>query len=172
MIAKSLCRTYSQGTLVNFIFLILFQNLTKENFCLSHKGKSILHQSFLVDNKTCFSVLDNSMMDFSGIDMEYFEPKIMLMTDGPRYVCSRCGVKYKKGLISTATLSIKLITFLSLTVSALRSHARECGVGAQCPLCPKVVTQKRNLAKHMEKHKRDGLWQHASFNIIKDEIHI
>lgn len=54
------------------------------------------------------------MMDFSGIDMEYFEPKIMLMTDGPRYVCSRCGVKYKKGLISTATLSTELITFFLL----------------------------------------------------------
>lgn len=32
--------------------------------------------------------------------MELIEPKIMLMTDGPRYVCSRCGVKYKKGLLS------------------------------------------------------------------------
>ncbi|CRK89095.1 CLUMA_CG002560, isoform A, partial [Clunio marinus] len=71
------------------------------------------------------------------LEMELIEPKIMIMSDGPRYVCSRCGVKYKK-------------------VSALRSHLRECGRGAQCPLCPKVVTQKRNLAKHMEKHKRDG----------------
>lgn len=58
------------------------------------------------------------------------------------------------------------------TVSALRSHLRECGRGAQCPLCPKIVTQKRNLAKHMEKHKRDGLWQHATLNIVKDEIQI
>jgi GAGA factor len=62
--------------------------------------------------------------------------------------------------------------FFLFSVSALRSHSRECGVGAPCPLCPKVVTQKRNLAKHMEKHKRDGLWQHANFNVIKDEIHI
>lgn len=44
------------------------------------------------------------------------------------------------------------------TVSALRSHVRECGIGAQCPLCPKIVTQKRNLPKHMEKHKREGMW--------------
>lgn len=57
-------------------------------------------------------------------------------------------------------------------VSALRSHLRECGRGAQCPLCPKVVTQKRNLAKHMEKHKRDGLWQYANLDIVKDEIQI
>lgn len=59
-----------------------------------------------------------------------------------------------------------------ITVSALRSHLRECGRGAQCPLCPKIVTQKRNLAKHMEKHKRDGLWQYANCNIVKDEITI
>lgn len=28
-------------------------------------------------------------------------------------------------------------------MSALRGHLRECGVGAQCPLCSKRVTQKR-----------------------------
>lgn len=79
-----------------------------------------------------------------------------------------------------------LIFFFFLTVSALRSHVRECGIGAQCPLCPKIVTQKRNLPKHMEKHKRDGLWGslqelqekypdyvHENYDvIIKDEIQI
>lgn len=55
-----------------------------------------------------------------------------------RFICKRCGVKYKK-------------------MGALRSHLRECGTGAQCPLCPKIVTQRRNLRKHMEIHKRDGL---------------
>lgn len=109
--------------------------------------------------------------------MELLEPKVMLMNDGPRFVCSRCGVKYKKGLKMTDNFFYLLqvtnfLFLLKFTVSALRSHLRECGRGAQCPLCPKVVTQKRNLAKHMEKHKRDGLWQHASFAIVKDEIHI
>ena len=79
-------------------------------------------------------------------------PKIMMMTDGLRYVCGRCGVKYKK-------------------ISALRSHLRECGRGAQCPLCPKIVTQKRNLAKHMEKHKREGVLT-TQFKYIKNEIQI
>jgi hypothetical protein len=35
---------------------------------------------------------------------------------------------------------------------------RECGKGAQCPFCPKVVTQRRNLASHMERHRREGLY--------------
>lgn len=100
------------------------------------------------------------------------EPKIMIMNDGPRYVCSRCGVKYKKGWKLRGLLSISLILIFSFTVSALRSHMRECGLGAQCPFCPKVVTQKRNLAKHMEKHKRDGLWQQIQYGAIKDEIQI
>lgn len=114
-----------------------------------------------------FVVLDLFM------EMELMEPKIMLMNDGPRFVCSRCGVKYKKGLKKQSVIEVWVNdAFDFFTVSALRSHLRECGRGAQCPLCPKVVTQKRNLAKHMEKHKRDGLWHQANFNIIKDEIHI
>lgn len=114
---------------------------------------------------TFFTVLDLML------EMELLEPKIMLMSDGPRYVCSRCGVKYKKGS-RCRSLGFPIVTHFSLTVSALRSHLRECGRGAQCPLCPKVVTQKRNLAKHMEKHKRDGLWHHASYSVVKDEIQI
>ena len=44
----------------------------------------------------------------------------MMMNDGQvRYICPQCGVKYKK-------------------MSALKGHFRECGTGAQCPLCPKV----------------------------------
>lgn len=63
----------------------------------------------------------------------------MLMDDGhPRFICPRCGVKYKK-------------------ISGLRGHLKECGTGAQCPMCPKIVTQRRNLRKHMEKHKREAL---------------
>uniref|UniRef100_A0A1B0CV34 C2H2-type domain-containing protein n=1 Tax=Lutzomyia longipalpis TaxID=7200 RepID=A0A1B0CV34_LUTLO len=66
-------------------------------------------------------------------------PLVMFMDDGlPRYVCPQCGVKYKK-------------------FSALKAHRKECGRGAQCPLCPKIVTQKRNLPKHMERHAKDGL---------------
>lgn len=90
--------------------------------------------------------------------------------------------------VSENLLKIKFIQIINknsfFTVSALRSHVRECGIGAQCPLCPKIVTQRRNLAKHMEKHKRDGLWDSSqniqfklsnsteNFNIIniKDEI--
>lgn len=69
------------------------------------------------------------------------------MDDGqPRFVCPRCGVKYKK-------------------ISGVKGHLKECGKGAQCPLCPKVVTQRRNLPKHMEKHKRDGL-----ITILKPEV--
>lgn len=67
------------------------------------------------------------------------QPQIMLMDDGqPRFICPRCGVKYKK-------------------ISGLRGHLKECGTGAQCPICPKIVTQRRNLRKHMEKHKREAL---------------
>lgn len=43
---------------------------------------------------------------------------------------------------------------------SLSAHRKECGKGAQCPLCPKIVTQKRNLAKHMERHAKDGLLDH------------
>uniref|UniRef100_A0A1Q3EYU7 C2H2-type domain-containing protein n=1 Tax=Culex tarsalis TaxID=7177 RepID=A0A1Q3EYU7_CULTA len=77
--------------------------------------------------------------------IEMLEPKVMIMDDGlARYVCPQCGVKYKK-------------------LSALRGHMKECGKGAQCPLCPKIVTQRRNLAKHMERHRRDGLMEFHNF---------
>lgn len=67
------------------------------------------------------------------------EPQVLFMDDGqPRFVCPQCGVKYKK-------------------VSGLRGHMKECGRGAQCPICPKIVTQRRNLRKHMEKHQRDAV---------------
>ncbi|CAO1421400.1 unnamed protein product [Diamesa serratosioi] len=94
----------------------------------------------------------NCLMVELDVDEDMPVPKIMMMTDGLRYVCGRCGVKYKK-------------------ISALRSHLRECGRGAQCPLCPKIVTQKRNLAKHMEKHKREGVLT-TQFNYMKNEIQI
>lgn len=53
-------------------------------------------------------------------------------------------------------------------MSALRSHQRECGIGAVCSICHRKVTQKRNLGKHMEKHKREEfLQQHnAKLNIL------
>lgn len=77
--------------------------------------------------------------------IEMLEPKVVIMDDGlTRFVCPQCGVKYKK-------------------VSALRGHMKECGKGAQCPLCPKIVTQRRNLPKHMERHRRDGLMDFHSF---------
>lgn len=64
------------------------------------------------------------------------EFEITVMQDNePRFVCTRCHVKYKK-------------------LSLLRSHLKECGIGAKCPLCPKIVTQRRNLKKHMETHVR------------------
>uniref|UniRef100_A0A336MPB0 CSON004610 protein n=2 Tax=Culicoides sonorensis TaxID=179676 RepID=A0A336MPB0_CULSO len=46
-----------------------------------------------------------------------------------RYFCPRCSAKYKHE-------------------GPVIYHLRECGVGAQCPYCPKVVTQRRNLAEH------------------------
>lgn len=49
-----------------------------------------------------------------------------------RYFCPRCNAKYK-------------------TESPVYHHLRECGVGAQCPYCPKIVTQRRNLAEHMKR---------------------
>uniref|UniRef100_A0A2M3ZEM2 Putative secreted peptide n=2 Tax=Nyssorhynchus TaxID=44543 RepID=A0A2M3ZEM2_9DIPT len=77
--------------------------------------------------------------------IEQLEPKVIIMDDGlTRYVCPQCGVKYKK-------------------LSALRGHMKECGKGAQCPLCPKIVTQRRNLPKHMERHRRDGLMEFHHF---------
>lgn len=99
-----------------------------------------------------FSFFILGLMVELDVDEDMPVPKIMMMTDGLRYVCGRCGVKYKK-------------------ISALRSHLRECGRGAQCPLCPKIVTQKRNLAKHMEKHKREGVLT-TQFNYMKNEIQI
>lgn len=67
------------------------------------------------------------------------EPKIIFMPNGEmRYSCVKCGVKYKK-------------------MSGLRSHAKECGRGAKCPFCPKVVTQKRNLNKHVQTHLKSEL---------------
>lgn len=61
----------------------------------------------------------------------------MQMENGEiRYVCKECGVKYKK-------------------MSGLRSHAKECGRGAKCPYCPRIVTQKRNLSKHVRTHTKN-----------------
>ncbi|XP_055379953.1 uncharacterized zinc finger protein CG2678-like [Condylostylus longicornis] len=71
------------------------------------------------------------------LDSECDEPKTMYMKDGTlRYICPRCGVKYKK-------------------ITAVRGHMRECGLGAQCPFCPKIVTQRRNLPKHIERHQKN-----------------
>ena len=62
------------------------------------------------------------------------EPEIVYGTDGlPRYVCNQCGVRYK-------------------ALSGLRSHARECGKGAKCPICGFVCTQRRNLPAHIATH--------------------
>lgn len=62
------------------------------------------------------------------------EPEIVMGSDGhPRFVCSRCGVKYK-------------------VISALKAHVRECGMGAQCPVCGFVCTQRRNLPAHIATH--------------------
>lgn len=59
------------------------------------------------------------------------------MEDGTkRYVCAKCGVKYKHRCL-------------------LRGHLKECGIGVKCPYCPRVITQKRNLKKHMNIHARD-----------------
>lgn len=62
------------------------------------------------------------------------EPEVVFGNDGhPRFVCPQCGVKYK-------------------VISALRAHARECGKGAQCPICGFVCTQRRNLPAHIATH--------------------
>lgn len=76
------------------------------------------------------------------------EPQVIFMDDGqPRFVCPQCGVKYKK-------------------VSGLRGHMKECGRGAKCPLCPKVVTQRRNLRKHMERHQREASMGSGALDIL------
>uniref|UniRef100_A0A336LK39 CSON013634 protein n=1 Tax=Culicoides sonorensis TaxID=179676 RepID=A0A336LK39_CULSO len=83
------------------------------------------------------------------------EPKILLLSNGEtRYACSQCGVKYKK-------------------MSALRSHFKECGRGATCPYCPKVVTQRRNLAKHIRTHTKaeNSVLKHP-FVMMKENIDI
>lgn len=78
---------------------------------------------------------------------------VSLMDDNQfRFICKRCGVKYKK-------------------MGALRSHLKECGLGAQCPLCPKIVTQRRNLRKHMEIHKREGLYEEEDPMKINHEFY-
>lgn len=72
-------------------------------------------------------------MDFIG---KFIDPAsaIIIGTDGcPRFICTRCGVKYK-------------------TMSRLKGHLKECGKGAKCEICGFVVTQRRNLAAHMAKH--------------------
>lgn len=79
------------------------------------------------------------------------QPQVMYMDDGqPRFICPQCGVKYKK-------------------ISGLRGHLKECGTGAQCPICPKIVTQRRNLRKHMEKHKREGIITIKQDADVKDD---
>lgn len=83
------------------------------------------------------------------------ESKILILLNGEtRYSCARCGVKYKK-------------------MSALRSHFKECGRGAKCPFCPKVVTQRRNLSKHLRTHNKNNsafVIKQPNNTVIKDEM--
>lgn len=66
-------------------------------------------------------------------------PAMIIDTDGcPRFICTRCGVKYK-------------------TMSRLKGHLKECGKGAKCEICGFVVTQRRNLAAHMAKHTASSI---------------
>lgn len=61
-------------------------------------------------------------------------PKIGIGADGhQRFICTKCGVKYKH-------------------LSQLKTHTKECGLGARCPLCGFTCTQRRNLPAHMATH--------------------
>lgn len=111
--------------------------------------------SFII-NQIQYYILDGSdeYGPFNGnTTVGGFQPQILFMDDGqPRFVCPQCGVKYKK-------------------LSGVKGHLKECGKGAQCPFCPKIVTQRRNLPKHMEKHKRDGLWEFSTEEIKINSIY-
>lgn len=96
-----------------------------------------------VSNFISDSSMDMEALIASGTSAEDVMEDVMvsLMDDNQlRFICKKCGVKYKK-------------------MGPLKSHLRECGTGAKCPLCPKIVTQRRNLRKHMEIHKRDGSYE-------------
>lgn len=64
------------------------------------------------------------------------QPQLIILDNGEiRYICPKCGAKYKQ-------------------IGGINCHLKECGIGAKCPYCPKIVTQRRNLHKHMETHQR------------------
>lgn len=68
---------------------------------------------------------------------ELLWPKIEIGPDGlQRYICTKCGVKYKY-------------------ISQLKSHIKECGLGATCPFCGFTCTQRRNLPAHMATHSNN-----------------
>lgn len=67
-------------------------------------------------------------------------PQMLMIIDldgQPRYMCSNCSVKYKDA-------------------SRLQHHLRECGLGAQCPICGFVCKQRRNLPDHMMTHDKQS----------------
>lgn len=84
-----------------------------------------------------------SVFLFSLLHIEFYwitlAPKVEIGPDGQqRYICRKCGVKYK---------------FLS----QLKTHAKECGKGATCPICGFTCTQRRNLPAHMATHANSTL---------------
>lgn len=82
------------------------------------------------------------------VEMELIEPKIMIMNDGPRYVCSRCGVKYKKGFFTDSSTSflIKLLNLYSVS-SAVASK----GVWSWCAV-PALSQSCHTKAKSRKAH--------------------
>lgn len=80
--------------------------------------------------------------DYAGSDTysPHPTPEMLMIIDHdgqPRYMCSRCNVKYKDA-------------------SRLQHHLRECGHGAQCPICGFVCKQRRNLPDHIMTHDKQS----------------
>ena len=67
------------------------------NFIHIHINFTSVFRHLMLTNLLTRSDFDLCLFLDLLMEMELIEPKVMLMNDGPRYVCSRCGVKYKKG---------------------------------------------------------------------------
>lgn len=83
---------------------------------------------------TIFDYQDKKMQDQSSLEITSF-----ISNDGlPRYLCPQCNVKYK-------------------SIGQVKNHLRDCGIGAQCPICSFVCTQSRNLRVHMATHDKQSV---------------
>lgn len=116
------------------------------------------------------------------VEMELMEPKILLMTDGPRYVCSRCGVKYKKGLSCKKLLSKVInINFVYLQCQPC-DHTWESAaeaLSARCvpKLLPKNETSQNtwrntNVTDFGSTPPSTSSKMKSRFNLFDDALHL